>query len=97
MGCNKLDCYKNNDLENNTTKITIMLTSADISRLAAKVAEQVLQKSDELMTPKQAAEYLGISLNALQQRRTKTQIPSHKKDGCVYYSKRELTEYYLSL
>lgn len=74
-----------------------MMTSSDINRLAAKVAEQVLQMTDELMTPKQAAEYLGISLNALQQRRSKTQIPSHKKDGCVYYSKRELTEYYLSL
>lgn len=97
MGCNKLDCHKNNDLVNNTTKITNMMTSSDINRLAAKVAEQVLQMTDELMTPKQAAEYLGISLNALQQRRSKTQIPSHKKDGCVYYSKRELTEYYLSL
>ncbi len=74
-----------------------MLSNADINRLAAKVAEQVLQMSDELLTPKQAAGYLGISLNALQQRRSKTNIPSHKKDGCVYYSKRELTEYYLNL
>lgn len=73
-----------------------MLSNADINRLAAKVAEQVQQMTDELMTPRQAAEYLGISLNALQQRRAKAQIPSHKKDGCVYYSKRELTDYYLS-
>lgn len=73
-----------------------IMTSSDINRLAAKVAEQVLQMTDELMTPKQAAEYLGISLNALQQRRAKTQIPSHKKDGCVYYSKRELINYYLT-
>lgn len=74
-----------------------MLSSSDISRLAAKVAEEVLKQSDEILTPQQAADYLGISLNALQQRRCKTGIPSHKKDGCVYYSKRELTNYYLEL
>lgn len=75
---------------------TGMLSNADINRLAAKVAEQVLQMTDELMTPQQAAEYLGCSVNALQLRRAKTLIPSHKRDGAVYYSKRELTEYYLT-
>lgn len=74
----------------------MMLTNSDISRLAAKVAEEVMKQTDDLMTSKQAAAYLGITENALQQRRSKTQIPSHKKDGNVYYSRRELTAYYLS-
>ena len=72
-----------------------MMTSSDINRLADKVAEKVLQNMDEILTPQQAADYLGISLNALQLRRNRTEIPSHKKDGAVYYSKRELTQYYL--
>lgn len=74
-----------------------MLSNNEISRLAAKVAEEVLKRTDELMTPKQAADYLGISLSALQQRRLNTNMPSHMRDGRVYYSKRELTEYYLSV
>lgn len=73
-----------------------MLTSSDINRLAAKVAEEVLKQTDELMTSKQAADYLGITENALRTRRSKTAIPSHKRDGIVYYSRRELTSYYLS-
>ena len=74
-----------------------MLSNNDISRLAAKIAGEVLKRTDDLMTPQRAADYLGISLNALQQRRSKTGIPSHKKDGCVYYSRKELNEYYLEL
>lgn len=72
-----------------------MLTCAEINRIAAKVAEQVMEQTDELMTTAQAAEFLGISVNALQLRRNRTDIPSHKKDGTIYYSKRELTQYYL--
>lgn len=72
-----------------------MLTCHEINRIAAKVAEQVMEQTDELMTTAQAAEFLGISVNALQLRRNRTDIPSHKKDGTIYYSKRELTKYYL--
>ena len=72
-----------------------MLTCHEINRIAAKVAEQVMEQTDELMTTAQAAEFLGISVNALQLRRNRTDIPSHKKDGNIYYSKRELTKYYL--
>ena len=66
-----------------------MLTCAEINRIAAKVAEQVMEQTDELMTTAQAAEFLGISVNALQLRRNRTDIPSHTKDGAIYYSKRE--------
>lgn len=76
-------------------KTNTMLTCAEINRIAAKVAEQVMEQTDELMTTAQAAEFLGISVNALQLRRNRTDIPSHKKDGAIYYSKRELTKYYL--
>lgn len=72
-----------------------MLTCHEINRIAAKVAEQVMEQMDELMNTEQAAKYLGISVNALQLRRNRTDIPSHKKDGTIYYSKRELTKYYL--
>ena len=72
-----------------------MLTCHEINRIAAKVAEQVMEQTDELMTTAQAAEFLGISVNALQLRRNRTDIPSHQKDGAIYYSKRELIKYYL--
>lgn len=58
--------------------------------------EELKAEFDQLMNSKQAAEYLGITVKALQRRCETTNIPRHIKDGRNYFSKRELNDYYLT-
>lgn len=78
-----------------------MITINDIKRIRAELVdglrEELLKATDELLTAKQCAEMLGISRAALAKRRQRGQLPYHEVDGCIYYSKREITSKYLEL
>lgn len=72
-----------------------MLTRTEINMIAERTAEIVLSKSDELLTAKQCAERLGIKIEALYARVKRQQIPYHKKHDTLFFSKNEVTAYYL--
>lgn len=72
------------------------MTTQEIKRLAALLLGELKVELDELMSAKQAAEYLGISQAALRKRCSDGRCPHHKKGGCLYFSKHELNAYYLS-
>ena len=78
-----------------------MITANDIKRIRAEVTEGVREElrkaTDELLTARQCADMLGISLQALARRRQRGQLPYHRVDGCIYNSKREITGKYLEL
>lgn len=72
-----------------------MLTRAEINLISESVAEKLEIMKDELMSSKKCAEWLGISLNTLHKRCEKGKIPCHRKHNALYFSKREVTLYYL--
>lgn len=73
-----------------------MLTRTEIGMIADKVAEKLYDKTDELLTAKQCADWLGITVDALYGRCQRGQIPFKRKHGALYFSKNEVTEYYLN-
>lgn len=72
-----------------------MLTQFEVNKIADALAQRVGHK-DELMSVKQVAEYLGISEDAVRTRCYRGTIPCHRKHGTLYFSKDEVTEYYLN-
>lgn len=72
-----------------------MLSRTEINLIAEKVAEFIHLKTDELMSAKQCASWLAISMEALYARVSRGQIPYHKKHDSLYFSKNEVTSYYL--
>lgn len=73
----------------------VMLTRTEISLIAEKVAELIHIKNDELLTAKQCAEWLGVSVDTLHSRCSRGHIPYHKKHKTLYFSKNEVMRYYL--
>ena len=73
-----------------------MLSRTEINLIAKRVAELIHLKSDELLTAKQCAEWLGISMKALYARVCRGQIPYHKRHDVLHFSKIEVTAYYLN-
>lgn len=71
------------------------MTGTEIKRLAAMLKEELRHEMDELMSMRQAANYLGCSVQALRKRCERGGPPYHKKDGVTVFSRRELNEYYL--
>lgn len=71
-----------------------MLTGTEIRLIAENVAKEVLKLTDEPMTLKTCAEWLGISPTALQRRCETRQIPYHKKHNRLQFFKNEITAYY---
>ena len=71
------------------------MTQNEIRRLARAVAEELAILQDEVMNTKKAAEYLGCSVRAVQDRVARNRIPCHRRGGKIYFSKQELTKYYL--
>lgn len=72
-----------------------MLTLTEITLIAEKVA-QLARPVDEIMNITRAAEYLNTTPAALAKRVERKQVPFHKKNGLLYFSRNELNEYYLT-
>jgi hypothetical protein len=71
-----------------------MLSNYEIDRLADALIKR-MPKNDEVLTTKQVSEILGITVQAVQKRCSRGQLPYHKKSGTLYFSKNELTEFLL--
>ena len=71
-----------------------MLTNYEIEKLAEAIVKR-MPKKDEILTPKQVAEMLDISVNAVRHRCSRGQLPYHKKSHSLYFSKDEITEFIL--
>ncbi len=65
-----------------------MLSRTEINLIAKRVAELIHLKSDELLTAKQCAEWLRISMKALYARVCRGQIPYHKRHDVLHFSKK---------
>lgn len=72
-----------------------MLTLTEIDMIAERVVRMV-KPADEIMNVGRAAEYLGITPDALSKRVERRQVPFHKRGKLVYFSRNELNEHYLS-
>lgn len=72
-----------------------MLSIAEINLIAERVA-QLAKPADKIMSIEQAAEYLHTTRDALAKRIERKQIPFHKKNGRLYFSRNELNTYYLT-
>ena len=62
----------------------------DIERLLQQKAE-LLPEQDQLLSIKQAAEFLKLSVPTLYSLVSKSQIPVNKRSKRLYFSKQELT------
>lgn len=71
------------------------LSQWEIDRLAEAIVKRI-GRPDEILTSGQVAEMLGITEIAVRARCRRSQIPYHRKHGQLYFSKNELTDYYLS-
>ena len=71
-----------------------MLTNFEINKIAEALAKKVGHK-DELLTIKQASEWLGLTENTIRCRCSRGTIPHHRTHGNLYFSKDEVTAYYL--
>lgn len=71
------------------------MTQNEVKRIARAVAEELAILQDEIMNSKRAAEYLGCSVRAVQDRAVRDMIPHHRRGGKLYFSKQELTRFYL--
>lgn len=72
-----------------------MLTLTEITLIAEKVV-QLIKPADELMNITRAAEYLNTTPAALAKRVERKQVPFHKKNRLLYFSRNELNDYYLT-
>lgn len=75
-----------------------MLTNFEIKKIAEALAKEILKKinhRDELLNIKQVSEWLGLTENAIRTRCSRGTIPHHLKHGNLYFSKDEITAYYL--
>ena len=72
-----------------------MLTLTEINLIAEATAKLILDQSDELLTTKSCAEMLGVTVGALHKRCASGTIPYHRKHGALYFSKKEVTSYYM--
>ena len=73
-----------------------MLTSQELRQIEEIVRKALEVGKDELMNSKQCATWLDISVAALQKRCNDNTIPYHKRDRLLYFSKNEVTKYYLT-
>jgi len=71
-----------------------MLTDYEIDKLAEAIIKRMPQK-DEILTVKDVADMLDLSMDAVRTRCSRGQLPFHKKSGTLYFSKNEITEYIL--
>lgn len=67
------------------------MTTQEIKRLAAILREELKQELDELMSAKQAAEYLGISPAALRKRCSDGRCPTIRRAAACTFQGVSLT------
>lgn len=72
-----------------------MLSNYEIDKLADALIKR-MPKPDQILTAKKVAEMLEITVQAVRKRCGRGQLPHHKKSGCLYFSKDEITEFILS-
>lgn len=74
----------------------MMLSKSETNRLAKAVAAVMSPVTDELLTIETASKLLSTSVAALYRRVSRKQVPYRKVHGRLYFSKNELTNFYLS-
>lgn len=72
-----------------------MITNYQLERLADMVAERVAEKVDEIMSVETAAKFLKVAPDTLRARYKRGQVPGHLRHGRLFFSRRELTRFYL--
>lgn len=76
-----------------------MLGRNDIIRIVQGVAHEMRETSllqDDLMDKKQCADFLHLTPDGVQTRVRTRQIPYHKHGNKLYFSRREVYNYYLN-
>lgn len=75
--------------------VALQLSDVDVQRIAAAVAQQLARAPKaELLTPAQVANRTGLSLKALERRRSRNQPPlSVKRGGRVFYTAAAIEDY----
>lgn len=77
-----------------------MKSKAELNQLAKSmqpaIEAAVNAATDKVLTIKMVAEMLGVSKWAIYTRCRNNQIPFKKKNGRLYFSKNEITSYYLN-
>ena len=75
--------------------VTVELSQADVARIAAAVAAELRKRPDDsLLTPKQAAEVVGLSEKALERRRSRGMPPEAvKRGGRCFYLRSTIEEF----
>ena len=72
----------------------VVLRSADIKAIAKQVAEELA--GDSLLNISKVAEMLGKSKPAIYKMCQRGQLPHHKQNGSLFFSQRELENYFLN-
>ena len=74
----------------------VVLRSADIKAIAKQVAEELAGMNDSLLNISKVAEMLGKSKQAIYKMCQRGQLPHHKQNGSLFFSQRELENYFLN-
>lgn len=74
------------------TKTRKQLTTDGISQIVDEAAIILQRQSDNVMTIKQVAEYLGISIDAVRKRCQRGQLPFHRNACRLYFSRLEIDD-----
>jgi predicted DNA-binding transcriptional regulator AlpA len=74
----------------------VVLRSADIKAIAKQVAEELAGMNDSLLNISKVAEMLGKSKPAIYKMCQRGQLPHHKQNGSLFFSQRELENYFLN-
>lgn len=74
----------------------VVLRSADIKAIAKQVVEELAGMNDSLLNISKVAEMLGKSKPAIYKMCQRGQLPHHKQNGSLFFSQRELENYFLN-
>ena len=64
----------------------------NFSQIVDEAAIILQRKSDNVMTIKQVANYLGISVGAVRKRCQRNQLPYHRNANRLYFSRMEIDD-----
>lgn len=64
----------------------------NFSQIVDEAAMILQRKSDNVMTIKQVADYLGISMDAVRKRCQRGQLPFHRSASRLYFSRMEIDD-----
>lgn len=63
--------------------------------IAEEISKLILSTLDRVMSTRQVAEYLDVSEETIRERVKQGKIPYHKRGGKLYFSQKEINEYYI--